>query len=95
MNFLNLFQKTYIFFNSIFELLQDSNSCQNIEDDAGLFKPYVTDFDYKLSLENYLDMKKRKGAYVLLAGQKAWIKKIEYRHLKKSVLYLIHKDSHC
>jgi hypothetical protein len=83
------------FYNSVFELLSDNTSCEDITDETGLFKPFVTDFDYNLCLEDYLKLKNNKKGYILLEGKKAWIKKVEYRHKKKSTLYLIHKESYC
>lgn len=88
-------QYDFVFFDSIFELIKDSNSCANIEDNLSLFKPYVTDFDYSLSLAQQNKIKQNKAGYILLAGQKAWIKKVEYKHMKLSSVYLIHKNSYC
>lgn len=83
------------FSESVFELLSDNTSCEYITDETGLFKPFITDFDYALCLEDYLKFKNNKKGYIMLEGKKAWIKKIEYKHKKKSTLYLIHKESFC
>jgi len=82
-------------YDSIFELLSDNTTCEDITDETGLFKPYITSFDYTLCLEDYLKFKNNKKGYIMLEDRKAWIKKIEYKHKKKSTLYLIHKESFC
>lgn len=85
--------RSYIFhfFNSVFELLEDNTTCDNIIDQTGNFKPFLTNFQYPISLETYKKIKAKKGGYILIQGQEAWIKKIEYRPDKLSTLILKHK----
>lgn len=81
------------FSESVFELLSDNTSCQNIEDSAGNFKPFLTEFEYDFNLGQYLAAKNKKKGYVLLKGQKVWINKLSYKDRKVSTLSLIHKNT--
>lgn len=78
-----------------FMLLEDDTSCENITDNTGLFKPFNTDFDYEVTIEQYLNAKLRKNGYVLLKGQKVWLNKLTFRDRKISSLSFIHKQSFC
>lgn len=76
-----------------FELLP--SKCTVILDETDKFKPFITVFQYPLCLDDYLKIKYNKRGYVLLNGQKAWIKELDYEPDKLSTLTLIHKETFC
>lgn len=78
-----------------FSLLEDSTNCQDLEDSTDSFKPFLTECDYQLCLDDYLSAKLNKKGYAMLKGQKVWIKKLTYKDRKLSSLTLIHKKSFC
>ena len=82
-------------YDSIFELLSDNTTCENLQDSTDLFKPYVTECEWPLTIDDYLKAKNNKSGYYLVQGEKAWIDKIVFRGDKKSMLSLMHKRSFC
>lgn len=94
MSYLDEFNDFNFFWNyTSFELLP--SNCSTITDDTNQFKPFVSRFEYPLCLEDYLKAKQNKKGYILVAGQKMWIKELQYNHNDISVLQLIHKESNC
>jgi len=82
-------------YDSLFELLSDNTTCENIQDTTDLFKPFITECEWPLSINDYLKAKNNKSGYYLVQGEKAWIDKIIFREDKKSLLSLMHKRSFC
>jgi len=70
-----------------------ATNCTTLTDNLGLFKPFITEFDYPICFEQYMSAKNNKKASIMLQGQQTWIKKIEYNPNRESKLILIHKDS--
>lgn len=85
----------FVFFNSIYEMTKDSNSCADISDELGLFKPYLTTIEYPLCLDEFNAIKSNKYGYFNVRGQKMWIKKVEFSITSLSQLQLVHNDSIC
>lgn len=83
------------FSESVFELLSDNTTCEDITDNQNNFKPYTTEFEYALCPAQYNIIKNNKRGYILLNGYKAWIGSVEYFLNKKSKLKLITKDLIC
>jgi len=84
------FNYYHIFKESVFELLEDNTSCESISDNTDDFKPFETEFYYKLCLDDYLRMRLNKKGAIMYLGEKTWIKEIEYNPNKLSKLTLLH-----
>lgn len=82
-------------YDSLFELISDNASCEDITDDTGLFKPFVTTFKYAPCIEQYMSVKNNKSGYILFAGIKTWVKEFPFSNGKVSTISLIHKESYC
>ena len=84
------FNYYHIFCDSVFELVSDNTSCESISDNTDDFKPFETEFYYKLCLDDYLKMRLNKKGAIMYLGEKTWIKEIEYNPNKLSKLTLLH-----
>ena len=78
-----------------FELLSDNTSCEDITDDTGLFKPFITKFTYPLTIEQYLSIRENKKGYIMIDNNKCWIDQISYKPNNISEISVIHKNTFC
>ena len=92
---LNGFNTTIYFLGGSFELLEDTNSCVNINETPNITKTTFFKYDKKLCYEDYLYIKQNKYKYITINGRKAWVRRIEYQPNAKSTLVLVSNESMC
>lgn len=78
-----------------FKMLDDSLGCITQEYNDQDSKPFILTFDTQICNEDYQLAKYNKNGYVMLGGNKYWIKELTYRHGRNSTLKLMGNNSLC
>ncbi len=88
-------ETAFNFYGGHFELIQDDNSCVNINETPNITKTNFFKYEKKLCYEDYLYIKQNKYKYITINGRKAWVRRIEYQPNAKSTLTLVSNESMC
>lgn len=91
----NPFNYYHIFKESVFELLEDNTTCQNIEESINNFRPFISNFEMPLSACDYNKLKLNKKGYINIDSVKCWISEIDYGIGRNTKFNLISKDLIC
>lgn len=88
-------ETAFNFYGGHFELIQDDNSCVNINETPLPVRQNEYTFEHHVCYNDYLAIFNNKYDYILLNGIKAWIKELKYNPNAKSTLTLVSNESMC
>lgn len=80
--------------NNSFVLLEDDQSCDNIEQSTSAL-PFVVELKHPICYQEFSQMKENKRGYVTLMDNRYWIREVKYRPGKLSDLVLLGSEPIC
>ena len=83
------FNYYHIFKESVFELLEDNTTCQDIEQSINNFRPFISNFEMPLSACDYNKLKINPKGYINIDGIKCWISELDYGIARNTKFNLI------
>lgn len=89
------FNYYHIFKESVFELLEDNTTCQDIEQSINNFRPFISNFEMPLSACDYNKLKINPKGYINIDGIKCWISELDYGIARNTKFNLITKELIC